>query len=87
MLAGIIAAVVIAVILIAVFLWICLKNPNNNPPRTIENCTGFVRAYGRNLYDGQGRILKLVGVNLGNWLVQEFWMAVSAIGNFDTKSN
>lgn len=84
MLAGIIAAVVIAVILIAAFLWICLKNPDNNPPRTIENCTGFVRAYGRNLYDGQGRILKLVGVNLGNWFVQEFWMAVSAIGNFDT---
>lgn len=84
MLAGIIAAVVIAVILVAAFLWICLKNPDKNRLQTIENCTGFVRAYGRNLYDGQGRILKLVGVNLGNWLVQEFWMAVSAIGNFDT---
>lgn len=84
MLAGIIAAVVIAVILIAAFLWICLKNPDKNRLQTIENCTGFVRAYGRNLYDGQGRILKLVGVNLGNWFVQEFWMAVSAIGNFDT---
>lgn len=82
--AGIIAAVVIAVILVAAFLWICLKNPDKNRLQTIENCTGFVRAYGRNLYDGQGRILKLVGVNLGNWFVQEFWMAVSAIGNFDT---
>ena len=84
MLAGIIAAVVIAVILIAAFLWICLKSPDKNRLQAIENCTGFVRAYGRNLYDGQGRILKLVGVNLGNWFVQEFWMAVSAIGNFDT---
>lgn len=84
MLTGIIAAVVIAVILIAAFLWICLKNPDKNRLQTIENCTGFVRAYGRNLYDGQGRILKLVGVNLGNWFVQEFWMAVSEIGSFDT---
>lgn len=84
MLPVLIPIIILVVVFLGVFLWICLRNPNKNRPRHIEESTGFVRVYGRNLYDGQGDILKLVGVNLGNWFVQEFWMAVSAVGDFDT---
>lgn len=80
----IIPAVVIAVALIAIFLFVCFRNPDSRPPENADGATGFVRASGLNLYDGRGRLLKLVGVNLGNWFVQEFWMAVSSVGTFGT---
>ena len=50
----------------------------------IENSTGYVQAVGTNLYDENGNILLLKGVNLGNWFDQEYWMAPSSVGNFDT---
>ncbi len=63
---------------------LCIKNPNPDRPSEIDNHTGFVQTYGRNFYDGNGKLLQFKGVNLGNWFVQEPWMTVSEIGDFDT---
>ncbi|MBQ7371423.1 MAG: hypothetical protein IJW67_06010 [Blautia sp.] len=38
------------------------------------------RLYGTNIYDGNGDLLQLKGVNLGNWFVWEFWMGFSSVG-------
>lgn len=65
---------------------LCTINPNPNRPPRIDNPTGYVRAEGTNLYDGEGNLLTFHGVNLGNWFVQEPWMAVSAVGDFQTGS-
>ena len=59
-------------------------DPNPTRPVHIDTANGYVQASGTNLYDGQGNRLQFKGVNLGNWFDQEFWMAVSAVGNFDT---
>ena len=74
----------ILVACLAGFLYLCLKNPNPERPEKIENPTGFVQAVGSNLYDGNGNILTLKGVNLGNWFVQECYMSVVDVGDFDT---
>ncbi len=50
----------------------------------MDNKAGFVSAGDKNLYDGEGNILHLHGVNLGNWFDQEHWMAVSSAGCFET---
>lgn len=78
----IVAATFVAAIIGYVIL--CLKNPNPSRPKRVTNKTGYVQAVGRNLYDKDGNLLLLKGVNLGNWFDQEFWMAVSSVGNFDT---
>ncbi len=52
----------------------------------IENNTGLVQASGRALYDANGDILQLVGVNAGQILLQEGWMspfATEALKNPD----
>ncbi len=67
-----------------VFVWLCMKNPNKDRVEKIENPTGFVQAVGRNLYDGEGKLLTLRGVNLGNWFVQESYMSVVDVGDYDT---
>lgn len=45
---------------------------------------GYVKAVGKELIDGRGKPLRFIGVNLGNWFVQEFWMAASAVGDYET---
>lgn len=71
-------------ICLLVFVCLCLKNPNPDRPDKIENPTGFVKAVGSNLYDGDGNLVTLRGVNLGNWFVQECYMSVVDVGDFDT---
>ena len=74
---------VIASALIACLI-LLLKDPNKSRPPHQDGANGYVRATGTNLYDGEGNILQLKGVNLGNWFIQEYWMTVSAVGDFDT---
>lgn len=74
----------ILMICLSFFVYLCLKNPNPDRPYKIENPTGFVQAVGSNLYDGDGDILTLRGVNLGNWFVQECYMSVADVGDFET---
>ena len=45
---------------------------------------GFIRADGKRLLDGSGRPFQIRGVNLGNWLVPECYMALADVGNFET---
>ena len=49
------------------------------PARQVENNTGLVQAVGRGLYDADGNLLQLVGVNAGQILLQEGWMSPFAI--------
>lgn len=78
-----IAAGSAAICLIA-FIYLSVKDPNPDRPEKIEHPTGFVQAVGTNIYDGDGDILTLQGVNLGNWFVQECYMSVVDVGDFDT---
>lgn len=67
------------------FLYLMHKDPDpNRPERMIDGGNGFVQASGTNLYDGEGKILQLKGVNLGGWFIQEFWMGINSVGNYDT---
>ena len=54
----------------AFFLYLMHKDPGPDRPDSIDSGNGFVQAYGTNLYDGDGRILQLKGVNLGGWFIQ-----------------
>jgi len=45
----------------------------------VENTTGLVQACGRALYDPQGQLLQLKGVNAGQILLQEGWMSPFAL--------
>ena len=75
------AALLIAIIACIVFL---CRDPNPRRPAHIDGANGFVQAHGTNLYDGDGNLLQLKGVNLGNWFIQEPWMSLASVGNFDT---
>ncbi len=46
---------------------------------TIVNTTGLVQASGRSLYDAQGNLLHLRGINAGQILLQEGWMSPFAL--------
>ena len=48
-------------------------------PVTAENTTGLVQARGRALYDPEGNILQLRGINAGQLLLQEGWMSPFAL--------
>ena len=48
-------------------------------PLQVENHTGLVQAVGRGLYDAQGNLLQLQGVNAGQILLQEGWMSPFAL--------
>lgn len=74
----------IIILILAVYGILCAISPNKKRPLKIENNTGYVQASGTNLYDKEGNLLLLKGINLGNWFIPEFWMAVSSVGNFDT---
>ena len=45
----------------------------------IENTTGLVQAHNRALYDAEGNIIQLRGVNAGQILLQEGWMSPFAL--------
>ena len=45
---------------------------------------GFVHAQGKQLVDGEGKPFQIRGVNLGNWLVPECYMALAGVGDFET---
>ena len=49
------------------------------PAATAENTTGLVQAVGRGLYDAEGNLLQLRGINAGQILVQEGWMSPFAL--------
>lgn len=49
------------------------------PAASVENTTGLVQAVGRGLYDAQGKLLQLRGINAGQILVQEGWMSPFAL--------
>ena len=83
-LTGLCILVGILLICFGAFFYLGMKNPNPDRPEKTENPTGFVQAVGSNLYDGEGNILTLKGVNLGNWFVQECYMSVANVGDFDT---
>lgn len=74
--------IVLALVLLAVVIaGACFVLAFLRPPRSpdaIEG-SGFVRAHGCAIYDEKGKKLLLRGVNLGNWLLQEFWMNTSAV--------
>ena len=85
--AGIIIGCIIAAILIAAAIAaIILLNtdPNSKRPAHIADSNGYVQAVGTNLYDGEGNILQLKGVNVGNWFIPEPWMSVTKVNNFET---
>lgn len=73
-----------AILFSVLFLVLSSSGRNKKRPAKIENPGGFVQAGGQNLYDEEGNLLLLKGVNLGNWFVQEYWMAVSDVGDYDT---
>ncbi len=71
-----------AVVLAAVILALLYHSANYTiPPQdtTIQNDTGLVQTHGRSLYDAQGNILYLQGVNAGQILLQEGWMSPFAL--------
>lgn len=74
----------VAIILAVTYLALAAHKQCGDPPERIENAAGFIKAHGTSLYDGEGKLFRLRGVNLGNWLLQEHWMAVSACKGFDT---
>ncbi|MCD8294315.1 MAG: cellulase family glycosylhydrolase [Clostridia bacterium] len=88
--AGIVIGCVVGVLLIGLILALIIlftKKPNKNRPAKIDNPTGFVQAVGSNFYDGDGNIVFFHGINFGNWFIQEPWMAVSAVGDFEQDEN
>ncbi|MBQ9482251.1 MAG: cellulase family glycosylhydrolase [Clostridia bacterium] len=79
------AVVAAALVLFAITFYVALTVKNPNPKKKRKQTavpTGYVRAEGGNIYDENGKILVLKGVNLGNWFVQEPWMAVSTLGKW-----
>ena len=39
-----------------------------------------IKSIGRGLYDKDGNLFQMKGVNYGNWLIQEGWMSVNSLG-------
>lgn len=74
----------IIVITAALCLYFLYKDGNRAAPQHIDHANSFIQARGTALYDGEGNIIQLKGVNLGNWFIQEPWMSVADVGRFDT---
>ena len=90
LLKAIISLLGVALILILLVVGIaCVHSMTYKVPAQhakIENSTGLVQASGRALYDADGNILQLIGVNAGQILLQEGWMspfATEALKNPD----
>lgn len=46
----------------------------------VTNDSGYVTAFGKALYDKDGKLLEIKGVNAGNWLIWEEWLGVNYVG-------
>ena len=83
-----ILCILLAIVVLAVGV-VCIYSFTYQVPEQaakIENNTGLVQASGRALYDANGDILQLIGVNAGQILLQEGWMspfATEALKNED----
>ena len=78
--------------LLTVILTICVigvsyatypKRYKYNDPEHVEvqhDKLETVKAVGRSLYDVNGDVLHLKGVNYGNYLIQEEWMSINSLG-------
>lgn len=82
-----IVAIVLAVILtlfIAVIVWghIYRKNYKFEAPASIQRTDGgkMIMANGKALYDKDGNIFEIKGVNFGNLFLTEGWMTVNSVG-------
>lgn len=69
--------------LIAAMIYLWTKSPAKNLPQTIDSPSGFVKAHGAGIYDGEGKLLRLKGVNLGDWFVQEGYMGLESTESFE----
>lgn len=78
------ASAAVVVLPIAFYLTLVAIPVNKDRPSNINNDTGYVQAYGRNIYDEDGKLLQLRGINLGDWFNQEWWMASSTVEGFET---
>ena len=59
-----------------------VPNPEKDRAEHIDNPTGYIKAYGKNIYDEKGEILFLKGVSFGDWFDQEYWMAAATVGEW-----
>lgn len=75
----ILLAVVAVLLLVVLFIGgMVIYTMNYKMPKQeakIENTTGLVQAYKRQLYDADGNVLQLRGINAGQILLQEGWMS------------
>lgn len=76
---GLLALILLAALGAGGLYWYSASYHVAPPQERIDNQTGLVQAFGRHLYDGQGKSLQLVGVNAGQILLQESWMSPFAI--------
>ena len=56
------------------------KNTVMGHANTVDNEHGVVIAKGRKLYDENGNLLEIKGINFGNLFITEGWMTVNSIG-------
>jgi len=80
---------IFAVALLAVIAAVCggygvlsaiTPNPADIRAERIGDPTGYVIARGKNIYDPSGKLLFFKGINLGDWFIQEYWMATAGLG-------
>ena len=69
--------VVIGLVIGGLFLY--SRTLTIRPQAQITNNTGLVQASGRGLYDADGNLLQLKGINAGQILLQEGWMSPFAL--------
>ena len=74
---GIGAVTVLGIVAIVLLTAVIYSKTYKTPKQaeTIENTTGLVQAHKRALYDAEGNILQLKGINAGQILLQEGWMS------------
>ncbi len=65
-------------IVFSVFIFAYAHHPVNKPSES-----GFIRAVGETLVDGEGNEIRLRGTNIGSWLVPEGWMSILLIDGQD----
>lgn len=73
---------ILVLVLAAVAAAMLIHSANYKVPdqaTVIANDTGLVQASGRALYDPQGNLLRLRGINAGQILMQESWMSPFAL--------
>ena len=79
--AGLTLLAILAIVILA-FVGVFIYSKTYSIPAQdakIENTTGLVQAHNRALYDVDGNIVQLCGVNAGQILLQEGWMSPFAL--------